>query len=284
MAKAKGWKSSLKVCTHQSENKQTNKNLSLVAQLSLCDQIAEVEYFELARRRDGSKNRLPCLSICGRPVALQVCHGFVCNFIAPQIKFAFGVYTAWELVIILNPMIWGTSKKDVLQFHEFHMAVAQAYLTKRDADDEHVQEEGAHVLQEGHKCHVTPVPLSQSVQLLQQRMEMVNLRNPMHCRGKGYSRKSCVRCATCNVFLCLQTERNCFAAFHTDKKVWRNLPTRIHIGENTYYITICLSVRNVKVFWSWNDLVRKIHKGENQYQCQECAMEMFCPKEMFCPM
>ncbi len=52
----------------------------------------------------------------------------------------------------------GTPKKDVLQFHEFRMAVAQAYLTKRDADVEHVQEEGAHVLQEGHKRHVTPVP------------------------------------------------------------------------------------------------------------------------------
>ncbi len=74
-------------------NKQTKKHLSLLAWLSLCDQIAEVEYFELVRRRDGGKNRLPCVSICGRPVTLQVCHGFVCNFIAPQIKFAFGVHS-----------------------------------------------------------------------------------------------------------------------------------------------------------------------------------------------
>lgn len=112
----------------------------------------------------------------------------------------------------------GTPNKDVMQFLEFRMAVAQGFLTKRDTDVEHVHEEAAHASQEGHKRHVTPVPpVSVRTTCAVHIPEMVNLKNPMRCREKGCSGKSRVRCMKCDVYLCLQTGRNCFATFHTSK-------------------------------------------------------------------
>lgn len=112
----------------------------------------------------------------------------------------------------------GTPNKDVMQFLEFRMAVAQGFLTKRDTGVEHVQEEAAHASQEGHKRHVTPVPpVSVRTTCAVHIPEMVNLKNPMRCREKGCSGKSRVRCMKCDVYLCLQTGRNCFATFHTSR-------------------------------------------------------------------
>ncbi len=79
------------------------KHLHLVmVKLSSHYQIAEVEYFELARKRDGCENRLSqfavipshCGSVAAPNMILRNAVDFVCNFIMPQIKFAFGVYTA----------------------------------------------------------------------------------------------------------------------------------------------------------------------------------------------
>ena len=44
--------------------------------------------------------------------------------------------------------------------------------------------------------------------------EMMECKHSMGCRRKGCSRKSRVRCMACNVYLCLQSDRNCFADFH----------------------------------------------------------------------
>lgn len=114
----------------------------------------------------------------------------------------------------------GTPRKGIMQFLEFRITVAQAYLTKCDTDVEHVLEDNAHPLQHGKNHRVTPVPhVSVRTTRASHLPEMVNLKNPMRCREKGCSGKSRVRCMTCNVFLCLRTERNCFAAFHTGQKV-----------------------------------------------------------------
>ncbi|XP_071378489.1 uncharacterized protein [Centroberyx affinis] len=89
-------------------------------------------------------------------------------------------------------------------------------LNTCDADVEHAQEENAHLSRHGKKHQVTPVPhVSVRTTSAAHLPEMVNLKNAMRCREKGCSGKSRVRCVACNVFLCLQTERNCFAAFHT---------------------------------------------------------------------
>ncbi|XP_045889736.1 piggyBac transposable element-derived protein 3 isoform X2 [Micropterus dolomieu] len=114
----------------------------------------------------------------------------------------------------------GTPRKGIMQFLEFRMTVAQAYLSKCNSDGQHVLLEHAHPSttppQQGPRRQVTPVRhISSRTTSACHLPEMVNLRNPMRCREKGCSGKSRVRCVTCNVFLCLQTERNCFAAFHT---------------------------------------------------------------------
>lgn len=110
----------------------------------------------------------------------------------------------------------GTPKRNIMQFLEFRMTVAQAYLSKCGTDVEDAQEENEHVLQQCCKHKFTPVPnVSVRTTSAKHLPEMVNLKNPMRCREKGCTGKSRVRCMTCNVFLCLQTERNCFAAFHT---------------------------------------------------------------------
>lgn len=102
----------------------------------------------------------------------------------------------------------GTPRKSIMKFLEFRMVVAQVFLSKCD-----VLHAGAHVTEEeienghlpppGKKSRVTPIP-------------HISVRfSPMRCRAQGCTGKSRVRCMTCNVHLCLQSERNCFAAFHT---------------------------------------------------------------------
>ncbi len=106
-----------------------------------------------------------------------------------------------------------------MNFLEFRMVVAQVFLNKWDVldKDAHVadaEEENAHLPQPGKRSQVTPIPnVSVCTISAAHLSEMVVSKNPMPCRGQGCSGKSCVPCMTCSVFLCLQRERNCFAAF-----------------------------------------------------------------------
>ncbi|XP_039503054.1 piggyBac transposable element-derived protein 3-like [Pimephales promelas] len=111
----------------------------------------------------------------------------------------------------------GTPRKSIMKFR---MVVAQLFLSKCD-----VLHEGAHVAEEenengnlpppGKKSRVAPIPHISVRSSAAHLPEMVALKSPMHCRVKGCTGKSCVRCMTCKVYLCLQSEQNCFAAFHT---------------------------------------------------------------------
>uniref|UniRef100_A0A8C5DWF5 Si:ch211-255f4.7 n=1 Tax=Gouania willdenowi TaxID=441366 RepID=A0A8C5DWF5_GOUWI len=79
--------------------------------------------------------------------------------------------------------VFGTSKKNVMQFLEFRMEVAMTFLVRRRAN--------AHL----------PV--------------VVKLKNAARCRAEGCSGKTRVQCVTCKVYLCLQADRNCYKTFHT---------------------------------------------------------------------
>ncbi|KAK7131869.1 hypothetical protein R3I93_018436 [Phoxinus phoxinus] len=114
----------------------------------------------------------------------------------------------------------GTSRKSILKFLEFRMVVAQVFLSKCGVlhEDAHVAEEeneNKHLPPPGKKSRVTPIPHISVRSSAAHLPEMMALKNPMRCRAQGCTGKSCVRCMTCNVHLCLQSERNCFAAFHT---------------------------------------------------------------------
>ncbi|XP_013882896.1 piggyBac transposable element-derived protein 3 isoform X2 [Austrofundulus limnaeus] len=110
----------------------------------------------------------------------------------------------------------GAPPKSIMRFLEFRMAVAQVFLNKRDlllhAEPGREEERPP---QSGRRSRVVPVPhVSIRTCSAAHLPEMADLKNPKRCRGQGCSGKSRVRCTKCNVFLCLQSERNCFAAFH----------------------------------------------------------------------
>ncbi|XP_061836200.1 piggyBac transposable element-derived protein 3 [Nerophis lumbriciformis] len=107
-------------------------------------------------------------------------------------------------------------KTKPIQFLEFRMEVANILLAQHhgaDADlSEQSEEEDA---QHGVKRHVTQVPhVSVRRRANAHLPEMMGLRNAMRCRLPGCTGRTRVRCVTCKVFLCLQTERNCYSAFH----------------------------------------------------------------------
>ncbi len=80
----------IKLRTHQ---KLKIYSCWMIARLLSCDQIAEVEYFEQAWIVMDAKT--VSLAIQVHPTAiLEHVTDFVCNFITPQIKFTFCVYTS----------------------------------------------------------------------------------------------------------------------------------------------------------------------------------------------
>ncbi|XP_035528002.1 piggyBac transposable element-derived protein 4-like [Morone saxatilis] len=114
----------------------------------------------------------------------------------------------------------GTPRKAIMKFLEFRMVVAQVFLSKCDvlhkaARVAEAENENGHIPPPGKKSRVTPIPHVSVRSSAAHLPEMVGLQNPMRCRAQGCTGKSRVRCMTCNVHLCLQSERNCFAAFHS---------------------------------------------------------------------
>ncbi|KAL6120269.1 uncharacterized protein ACO6RY_04650 [Pungitius sinensis] len=100
-----------------------------------------------------------------------------------------------------------------MQFLEFRMEVAKAFLAQRDNG---VPEDDADLLEQGKKGQVKEVPhISIRRRANAHLPEVVNLKNAARCRATGCSGKSRVQCGTCKVFLCLQRDRNCYTAFHT---------------------------------------------------------------------
>ncbi|KAG1934670.1 piggyBac transposable element-derived protein 3 [Pimephales promelas] len=105
-----------------------------------------------------------------------------------------------------------------IQFLQFRMEVAMTLLAQHhsaDADLSAQSEEEEHSNQ-GVKRHVTELPhVSVRRRANAHLPEIISLKNAMRCRQLGCTGRTRVRCMTCKVFLCLQTERNCFLAFHT---------------------------------------------------------------------
>ncbi|XP_052004312.1 piggyBac transposable element-derived protein 3-like [Xyrauchen texanus] len=108
------------------------------------------------------------------------------------------------------------SKTRPIQFLQFRMEVAKILLAQHhgaDADlSKQSEEENSN---QGVKRHVTALPhVSVRRRATAHLPEMIGLKNAMRCRQLGCTGRTRVRCMTCKVFLCLQTERNCYSAFH----------------------------------------------------------------------
>lgn len=114
----------------------------------------------------------------------------------------------------------GSPRNAIMKFLEFRTVVPQVFLNKNcilheDARAVDAEEENVHPLQPGKRSRVTPVPhVSVRPCSAAHLPEMAVLKNHMRCRAQGCLGESRVRWMTCNVFLCLQSEHNCFAAFH----------------------------------------------------------------------
>ncbi|XP_029960172.1 uncharacterized protein LOC115397835 [Salarias fasciatus] len=117
--------------------------------------------------------------------------------------------------------VHGTPRKAVMQFHEFRMEVAKTFLAQFASGQEDIaelskQENTSENLEPDKKRHVKEVPhISVRTRANAHLPEMVNLKNSARCRMAGCSGKTRVRCATCKVFLCLQSVRNCYTVFHS---------------------------------------------------------------------
>lgn len=130
----------------------------------------------------------------------------------------------------------GTSKEAIMKFLEFRMVVAQVFLRKCDVlrEGSHVAEEeneNGHLPPPGKKSRVVPIPHLSVRSSAAHLLEMVALKNPMRYRAQGCTGKSRVRCMTCNVYLCLQSECNCFAAFHTGQQGFSKQAGRLLSGK-----------------------------------------------------
>ncbi|KAM3608708.1 uncharacterized protein V6R79_003454 [Siganus canaliculatus] len=99
----------------------------------------------------------------------------------------------------------GTPKKNMMQFLQFRMKVAMTFLAQSDNDNSDFSER--------------PVQAAPHISVRRKANahlpEVVPSKNASRCRAKGCSGKSRVQCVTCKMFLCLQADRNCYAAFHT---------------------------------------------------------------------
>ncbi|XP_057697421.1 piggyBac transposable element-derived protein 3-like isoform X1 [Corythoichthys intestinalis] len=111
-----------------------------------------------------------------------------------------------------------TPKKNIMQFLQFRMEVAMTFLAQRDNDNSDFpeQEDDTEVSVQGKLRPVQEVPhISFRSKANAHLPEVVHSKNASRSRAKGCSGKTRVQCVTCKVFLCLQADRNCYAAFHT---------------------------------------------------------------------
>ncbi|TWW55043.1 hypothetical protein D4764_09G0000920 [Takifugu flavidus] len=113
----------------------------------------------------------------------------------------------------------GAPRKSIMQFLEFRIDVARTFLAQHHSQEDDADfpelSEGEDDSLERKKRPVMAVPhVSVRRRANAHLPEMVNMKNAARCRAAGCTGRTRVRCVTCKVFLCLQTERNCFLEFH----------------------------------------------------------------------
>ena len=110
----------------------------------------------------------------------------------------------------------GTSKKDIMQFLDFRVSVAQAYLAavNEEAGDNGENETDSAAAGRLRQL-VSAVPASQQRAVGMHLPLMSDKQYSMRCRSHGCIYKTKVKCTKCNVYLCMVAGPNCFYDFHT---------------------------------------------------------------------
>ncbi|TKS71951.1 hypothetical protein D9C73_006024 [Collichthys lucidus] len=114
--------------------------------------------------------------------------------------------------------IFAGSRTRPIQFLQFRMEVAKILLAQHHGAHANLsgQSEEKEDSNQGVKRHVIELPhVSVHRRANAHLPEMTGLKNAMRCRQPGCTGRTRVCYVTCKVFLCLQTKRNCYSAFHT---------------------------------------------------------------------
>jgi len=131
--------------------------------------------------------------------------------------FDLSVVNAW-ILYRKDKQLLKLPRKDVFQFLDFKLDIAQTYLAANDDDDDDGVETDSseECPPPAKRCRTVELPAApQRTSSAKHLPEMTDTKNSMRCRMHGCSSKSKVRCVNCNVFLCMTADRNCFVKFHT---------------------------------------------------------------------
>ena len=109
----------------------------------------------------------------------------------------------------------GTPKKDIMQFLDFRVSIAQVYLAAVNEEAGDSDESETDSAAAGRRRQlVTAVPATQQRAVGMHLPLMTDLQYSMRCRSHGCTQKTKVKCTKCNVYLCMVAGRNCFYEFH----------------------------------------------------------------------
>lgn len=120
----------------------------------------------------------------------------------------------------------GMKKKDIMPYFQFKMDVAEnliysSFERKHQDKDNALEEDESS--DEGHYSSVQkrhpPTPIPPVAKRSRHAMHLPQMMNKLQtcrsrCRASGCSKLTFVRCSDCKIFLCFNSDRNCFIDFH----------------------------------------------------------------------
>lgn len=110
----------------------------------------------------------------------------------------------------------GLQKKDVLDYFQFRLDVAENLIHKRGTTDDSASDDETEV-QVGKRRRTVPIPheaaRKECAMHLPENLAKMQ-KNRSKCRRPGCKALTFVRYSTCKVFLCFNNDRNCYMAFH----------------------------------------------------------------------
>lgn len=110
----------------------------------------------------------------------------------------------------------GAHRKEILQYLDFRMAVAESWIAAEDPLDISFSDDEADAMP-GKRRPVIPQP-SESLRTSGAKHfpKMVQQKNASRCRNNGCSGKTRVQCTGCKMFLCIAVGRDCFLDYHSN--------------------------------------------------------------------
>lgn len=106
-------------------------------------------------------------------------------------------------------------KQPAMQYIEFKISVAESLLSTILEEDSNSSDEDTVEVPRKRVKPLPSLPVRTSQALHMPKKE--NIKNAARCRNPGCSKKTRHRCTSCDIYLCIETDRHCFFDFHTKK-------------------------------------------------------------------